>query len=102
MNKKEIDAYFDHVNQIFKEVDKTFKTMEEVMDKAYKEKMAEFRYPWKKWFAWRPVKVKGKVKWMRNVYRRPIPKTYASFDEWTHYEYGDIFDVLKDAGNGNS
>lgn len=55
------------------------------------------RNPWKKWFAWRPVKVKGKHVWMKTVYRKEIPKTYATYDDWTRYEYGDMFDVLKDA-----
>lgn len=97
MKYKDLDAVFDHVNNVFKEVDKTFKTMEEVLDKAYKQKMPEIKYPWKKWFAWRPVKVKGKTKWLCNVYRQQIPKDYATYDDWTRYKYGDIFDVLKDA-----
>lgn len=51
--------------------------------------------PWKKWFAWRPVKIKNKIVWLKIVYRREIPKTYSTYDDWTRYEYGNIFDVLK-------
>ena len=53
-------------------------------------------YSWKKWFAWRPVKVKGDWKWLTYVLRKPIPKTYVNYDDWQYYEYGDIFDVLRD------
>jgi len=55
--------------------------------------------PWKEWFAWRPVKIKGKRIWLKKVYRRCI-NTYVDMEDWTRYEYGDIFDVLKEAGNG--
>jgi len=51
--------------------------------------------PWHKWFAWRPVKVHGKRVWLRNVYRRCI-NTYVDYDDWSRYEYGTLFDVLKD------
>jgi hypothetical protein len=45
--------------------------------------------PWKQWFAWYPVKVHGKSKWLEKVYRRRI--------DWpTKYEYGNIFDLLKE------
>ena len=50
---------------------------------------------WKSWYAWRPVCIKGKWAWLKKVYRREIPKTYVNHDDWTNYEYGDIFDVLK-------
>lgn len=50
---------------------------------------------WKKWFAWRPVKVKGRWNWLKTVYRREKRKTYSTQDDWTAYQYGDIFDVLK-------
>ena len=52
--------------------------------------------PWKKWFAWRPVKVNGKTVWLEYVYRRMI-NGYVDFDDWTRYEYGTIFDVIKTA-----
>jgi hypothetical protein len=50
--------------------------------------------PWKKWFAWRPVKVKGHWVWWKTVYRYKT-NTYVNYDDWANYEYGDIFDVLK-------
>jgi hypothetical protein len=53
--------------------------------------------PWQPWFAWRPVKVDGKWAWFERVYRRPIPKTYVTMDDWTQYEYGTLFDVLASA-----
>jgi hypothetical protein len=51
--------------------------------------------PWQKWFAWRPVTIKGRRVWMKTVYRRCI-NTYVDFDDWSHYEYGDMFDILKE------
>jgi hypothetical protein len=52
--------------------------------------------PWHIWFAWRPVKtVTGERVWLKKVYRRCI-NTYVDHDDWTRYEYGNIFDVLKE------
>ncbi len=51
--------------------------------------------PWQKWFAWRPVKIRGKRVWLKTVYRRCI-NTYVDFDDWSRYEYGTIFDILKE------
>jgi hypothetical protein len=52
--------------------------------------------PWEIWFAWRPVKtVTGERVWLKKVYRRCI-NTYVDHDDWTRYEYGNIFDVLKE------
>ena len=51
--------------------------------------------PWKQWFAWYPVKVHGKHVWLKTVYRRWI-NTYVDMDDWTRYEYGTVFDILKD------
>jgi hypothetical protein len=50
--------------------------------------------PWKPWFAWRPVKIHGKYVWLERIYRRCI-NTYVDMDDWTRYEYGTLFDVLK-------
>lgn len=50
--------------------------------------------PWQQWFAWRPVKVRGKRKWLTTVYRRCI-NTYVDHDDWKRYEYGTAFDVIK-------
>ena len=52
---------------------------------------------WKPWFAWHPVKVHGKRVWCKTVYRRCID-TYVDMDNWERYEYGNIFDVIKDPG----
>ncbi len=51
--------------------------------------------PWQKWFAWRPVTIKGRRIWLKSVYRRRI-NTYVDHDDWARYEYGDMFDILKD------
>lgn len=51
--------------------------------------------PWKEFYAWRPVKVNGKWVWLKTVYRRWI-NTYVDMDNWTRYEYGTAFDILKD------
>jgi len=52
---------------------------------------------WEKWFAWRPVKLNGKRVWFKTVYRRCI-NTYVDHDDWTRYEYGTLFDVIKTSG----
>ena len=52
-------------------------------------------HPWKKWFAWYPVKVHGQRAWLKTVYRRKI-NTYVDMEDWARYEYGTIFDVLTD------
>lgn len=96
-NMKDIDQLFKQMDDVFKEADKVFKQMEKTMEEVQQRPATEKSYPWKKWFAWRPVKVKGKRAWMKTVYRKEIPKTYVTMDDWTRYEYGDMFDVLKDA-----
>ena len=50
---------------------------------------------WQKWFAWHPVKIHGRCIWLKTVYRRCI-NTYVDFDDWSRYEYGTIFDLLKE------
>jgi hypothetical protein len=50
---------------------------------------------WKPWWAWRPVKVHSRWAWLRQVYRRRL-NDYVDYDDWSRYEYGTIFDVLKD------
>ena len=52
------------------------------------------KFPWEKWFAWHPVKVHGKHIWLKTVYRRSII-SYVDMDSWKRYEYGTIFDVIK-------
>ena len=100
---KDLDRIFNDIDKMFKkvdnDVDRVFKQMEKVMEEVQQGPETKISYPWKKWFAWRPVKVKGKHTWMKTVYRKEIPKTYATYDDWTRYEYGDMFDVLKDTGH---
>ena len=51
--------------------------------------------PWQVWFAWRPVKtISGERVWGKKIFRRQVV-SYVDMDDWTHYEYGNIFDVLK-------
>jgi hypothetical protein len=51
--------------------------------------------PWHIWFAWRPVKtVANEHVWLKRIYRREIV-SYVDIDEWMHYEYGNIFDIIK-------
>lgn len=53
--------------------------------------MYVMRTPWKKWFAWHPVTINGKLTWLKTVYRR------GSGIFWRHHtwEYGTIFDILQ-------
>ena len=92
---KDTDRIFKQVDEdmdkVFKDVDKIFKEVEKINNVARKQEVG----PWKEWFAWRPVKVKDKRVWLKKVYRRSI-NTYVDHDDWTHYEYGTVFDVLKD------
>jgi hypothetical protein len=50
---------------------------------------------WQPWFAWRPVKIQGRRTWMTTVYRRTID-TYVDTPVWQRYEYGTLFDLLKE------
>ena len=50
---------------------------------------------WQKWFAWKPVKIQGKRVWFKFIYRRSV-RMYADTDEWGYYEYGTLFDIIKD------
>lgn len=49
---------------------------------------------WQEWYAWRPVKMKGKYVWLKKIYRRCI-NTYVDHDDWKRYEYGTAFDVIR-------
>ena len=51
--------------------------------------------PWKQWFAWYPVKVHGQRVWLKTVCRRKT-NVYVDAEGWTRYEYGTVFDLLKD------
>ena len=52
-------------------------------------------FPWEKWFAWYPVKVHNNRVWLQTVYRRSII-SYVDMDDWQRYEYGTLFDVIKE------
>lgn len=89
---KKVDS---DMNRVFENMDKIFKDMDEVLAKGNIARKQEVG-PWKEWYAWRPVKMKGKRVWLKKIYRRTI-NTYVDMDNWNRYEYGDIFDVIKDA-----
>lgn len=77
-----------------------FKDIDSKWWKSYTKKMEEFDDfmqeitdvpPWKSWYAWKPVKdIHGKRHWMKKIYRRVNDR------DWRKYEYGTIFDVIKD------
>ena len=51
---------------------------------------------WEPWFAWKPVDtVSNKRVWFKKIYRRVV-NTYVDYDDWKRYEYGDMFDILKE------
>lgn len=47
---------------------------------------------WQSWYAWHPVRVKGKWYWLTQVYRRRKGALFKRYDSWI---YGDDFDALK-------
>ena len=54
---------------------------------------------WHKWFAWYPVKVNSKLKWLVKVYRRPTfhyDSDYTQGGLYSQWKYGTLFDILKD------
>ena len=53
------------------------------------------KYAWEPWFAWYPVQVHGKRKWMTKVWRR-VHMVREDMTLYADYEYGNIFDVIKD------
>ncbi len=50
---------------------------------------------WEKWFAWYPVQLHEKRVWFKTVYRRCV-NSYVDHDNWKRYEYGTIFDIIKE------
>ena len=57
------------------------------------------RVAWEQWFAWHPVTVHGKRKWLTTVWRRRVDYYPAAFHDEGGYEYGNMFDVVKDTGD---
>ena len=53
---------------------------------------------WEMWYAWYPVKtIHGEWISREDVYRRtPSPNSYDENAKRIRYEYGNIFDVLKE------
>lgn len=51
---------------------------------------------WKKWFAWRPVKIKNKRIWLKTVYRRETTLMVVPVWCFPRYEYGTLFNVLSE------
>ena len=51
--------------------------------------------PWEYWFAWYPVRVKGKWVWFKEIYRKYNWARSTEQPFGSVYDYGDIFDVLK-------
>jgi hypothetical protein len=52
--------------------------------------------PWHIWFAWKPVTtISNERVWLKKIYRRKI-NTYVDFDDWSRYEYGNMFDILNE------
>lgn len=91
---KEMDKVFEQADKTFAEADKLFKNMDKFINATVARKREVG--PWKEWYAWRPVKVKGKRVWLKKVYRRCI-NTYVDHDDWKRWEYGNVFDVIKEA-----
>lgn len=52
------------------------------------------KYKWEPWFAWHPVKVHGKRKWMTKVWRK-VTMVREDMNIYATYEYGNMFDVIK-------
>ncbi len=91
---------FEDMDKVFKEMDTIFKAMGKNMEDMMESVQAEAKpEPWQKWFAWHPVTIKGNRRWLKSVYRRNSLKItmHGIAHAW---EYGDMFDVLKEAGNG--
>lgn len=53
------------------------------------------KYKWEPWFAWYPVKVHGKYKWMTKVWRK-VTMIRDDMHIYATYGYGNMFDVIKD------
>ena len=53
-------------------------------------------HPWEQFFAWLPVRVHGKRKWLTKVWRKQVTVYGDKRMEPEYYIYGNIFDVIKD------
>lgn len=59
---------------------------------------SKMKTPWKKWFAWHPVTIRGERVWWKYIYRRREVMWRDSFNT-DNIEYGTILDVLKEEYN---
>jgi hypothetical protein len=55
-----------------------------------------FKHPWHQHFVVLPVTIHGKRHWMTTVWRRQIEVFGDAKFEPPRYEYGNMFDVIKD------
>lgn len=107
---KDLDRVFKDMDKVFKDTERVFNQANVDMNKVFNDMDAIFKKietmsknvarktevgPWKSWFAWRPVPLHGRRVWLKKIYRRKI-NTYVDHDNWARYEYGTIFDILKD------
>lgn len=111
---KEFDRVFKDMDKMFKDTERIFKQVDSDMDRVFNDMDRIMKQateamktagevarkqeigPWEEWFAWHPVKVNKKKVWLKKVYRRCI-NTYIDHDDWKRYQYGTIFDAIKDA-----
>ena len=49
---------------------------------------------WEKWWAWKPVRINGRWTCFKTVYRR---QPWLEHNNYPGYEYGTLFDVIKDS-----
>ena len=56
-----------------------------------------FLTDWEPWFAWHPVRVNGRVRWLRKVYRRAVSGLDYPW-EYPRWHYGTAFDVIRTTG----
>lgn len=93
---KDYDQVFKDMDNVYKEMNKVMEQMNKTMEDAFNTARKIVKHPWKPWFAWYPVRVHGNRVWLKKIYRRSI-NTYVDMDDWSRYEYGTVFDVIKDA-----
>ncbi len=96
---KDMEKISNDIEQVMakmdQDIDKMIKRAEMIVEEFGQ--LEKAKEPWVKWFAWYPVKdLSGHYHWFEKMYRRKIPKTYVNHDDWQRYDYGTIFDVLKD------
>mgnify|MGYP003705126351 CR=1 FL=1 len=94
MKIKSKHGVFDHNTRTFRQIGKTFKTLEVVMDEIQVQWEGGAEGPWRPEFAWRPRIIKGKFYWLKTIYKRE-----RNVVVYPHqgYEYGDAFDAIRDA-----